>query len=171
MAKILLIEPNVAHAKLIRERLKAELDGVHIDDVPGLKAGLTLLSRDAYDCILTDSSTPEASGVKLIRQLKKSAGHASIIVVTGRLDEKQATEIIRSGASDYVFKSRNSLDTIPELVKRNLVKAQVKNPLLIPAHMLGKILDEIERNVSKDVRTKIRKIRKNTEKLLRRAPN
>jgi DNA-binding NarL/FixJ family response regulator len=166
--KILLIEPNVAHAKLIRERLKADLSGAHIDDVPNLKGGITLLSRQSYDCILTDSSLPEGSGPKLIQQLKKAARHAPIIVVTGRADERQASELIRSGASDYVFKSRASLDTIPELVRKNVLKNQVKNPLLIPAHVLGKILDEIEKNVSRDVRTKIRKIRKNTEKLLSR---
>lgn len=168
MTKILLIEPNVAHAKLIRERLKAEIPDVRVDDVPSLKGGLTLLSRLNYDCILTDSATPEGFGAKIIRQLKKAAGQTPIIVVTGRADERQASEIIRNGASDYVFKSRASLDTIPELVRKNILKTQVKNPLLIPAHMLGKILDEIEKNVSRDVRAKIRKIRKNTEKLLSR---
>jgi DNA-binding NarL/FixJ family response regulator len=168
VAKILLIEPNVAHAKLIRERLKSELPTIHIDDVPSLKGGLTLLGRHAYDCILTDSSTPESSGPKLIAQLKKAASQTPILVVTGRCDGRQASELIRSGASDYVFKSRASLDTIPELVKKNIVKSQVKNPLLIPAHVLGRILDEIERNVSRDVRAKIRRIRKNTERLLSR---
>jgi DNA-binding NtrC family response regulator len=166
--KILLIEPNASHAKLIRDRLKAELQDARIDDTPNLKGSIALLSRTSYDCILTDSVTPEASGVKLIQDLKKISGGTPIIVVTGRSDEKLASEIIKNGASDYVSKSRASLDTIPELVRKNIVKNQVKNPLLIPAHVLGKILDEIEKNVSKDVRSKIRKIRKNTEKLLHR---
>ncbi|HSA58240.1 MAG TPA: response regulator [bacterium] len=168
MTKILLIEPNEAHSKLIRDRIEAGIDRARVDETPNLKKGLDLLTRRAYDCILTDTATPEESDIRLIQQLKKAAGTVPIIVVTGRTDDGRASAIIRNGAADYVLKSRATLEAIPELVRKNILKSQVKHPLLVPANVLRRILDEIEKNVSRDVRAKIRKIRKNTEKLLSR---
>jgi DNA-binding NarL/FixJ family response regulator len=168
LTKILLIEPNATHSRLIRERIEAGIDRARIDQVAGLKEGLSLLARRVYDCILTDTATHDDSGVRLIRELKKAAGATPIIVVTGRSEEGKAADIIRKGAADYVYKSRATLDALPELVRKNVLKGRTKNPLLVPANVLGRILDEIEKNVSRDVRAKIRKIRKNTEKLLSR---
>lgn len=164
--KLLLIEPNESHAKLIRDRIKSEIHSVGIDGVTTLKKGLGMLERHTYDCILTDVATPDVSGTKLIAQLRKAAGPTPIIVVTGRSDDRMAADIIKSGASDYISKSRTSLETIPELVRKNIIKSQVKNPLSIPTHAIRKLLDDIEKNVSAEVRSKIRKIRKNAEKLL-----
>lgn len=169
MSKILLIEANASHARLIRERLTGEIPSALIDVVSTAREGLKKLSRKGYDCILTDAIAPDESGPELVKKLKKSSGNTPIVVVTGRNDERILTEMIRSGASEYLPKSRVSLEAIPEVVKRTVARKAVhKNPFMIPANVLGKILDEVEEAVSANVRKKIRRIRKNAEKIFRK---
>lgn len=171
MARILLIEANAAHAKLIKDRLKKEMPKSNVDIVPSLDRGLVNLRKRTYHCIVTDSSPPDVSGSTLVRTLRKASDNVPIIVVTGRGDTRSGAEMIRNGATDYVGKSRTSLEMIPELVKKNIVKNHVqRSALMIPAHIVAKmggLFDEIERNVSRDVLKKIRKIRKSAERLLK----
>ncbi len=168
MPKILLIEANPSHARLIRDRLREDLPSTSVKAVATLKEGIQVIGNRRFDCILTDAYAPDGSGPKLVEKLRKVSGTTPIIVVTGRGDERVATEMMRSGASDYLPKSRSSLEAISELVKKNVVKKpSYRSSFLIPAHVFGKILDEVEGVVSARVRKKIRKIRKNAEKILR----
>lgn len=168
MSRILLIEANSSHARLIKEQLPATAT---VDVAASVRRGLEHLKNHNYDCILTDSSTSDGSGPSMVQRLRKGSGNTPIIVVTGRSDTRSGAEMIRNGATDYVGKSRTSLEMIPELVKKNIVKNRVqKSAFMIPANIVSKIgglFDEIERNVSRDVLKKIRKIRKSAERLLK----
>ncbi|HXS68243.1 MAG TPA: PAS domain S-box protein [Candidatus Polarisedimenticolia bacterium] len=70
----------------------------------------TALDVRAWDLVLSDYSMPGFSGVDALRLCQKKMFDAPFIIVSGRIGEELAVEMMRAGASDYVMK-----DDLPRL--------------------------------------------------------
>ncbi|MGB6296313.1 MAG: hybrid sensor histidine kinase/response regulator [Rivularia sp. (in: cyanobacteria)] len=107
---ILLIEDNLAEARLLQEFLKdgsfKEFNLVH---VKRLSEALDAISENVselcfYDVILLDLTLPDSQGLESLKPLMTRAPCLPIVVLTNTNDEQLAIEAVRKGAQDYLVK-------------------------------------------------------------------
>ena len=104
--RILLLEDNAPHAELVEHFLRDS----------GLKFSVTRVeTRDAYveqleqhppDMILSDYALPSFDGYAALAIAKEKVPNIPFIFVTGTMGEEVAIETLKSGATDYVLKTR-----------------------------------------------------------------
>lgn len=104
--RILLLEDNAPHAELVEHFLRES----------GLKFQLTRVeTRDTFieqieqhppDMILSDYALPSFDGYAALALAKEKTPNIPFIFVTGTMGEEVAIETLKSGATDYVLKTR-----------------------------------------------------------------
>jgi putative nucleotidyltransferase with HDIG domain len=89
----------------IRETLRQGivLSGYECLSADGGEAALELLRNQPVDVVLSDINMPEMDGIELLRHIKTDFS-ASVIMMTGYVDEFTYEEIVGLGANDFVQK-------------------------------------------------------------------
>ena len=67
-------------------------------------AFLAQVAQIGDDCILSDVSMPEMSGLELVRSLQDRKITAPVVLMTGQGDIPLAVEAMKSGAADFIEK-------------------------------------------------------------------
>ena len=119
---VLVMDDNPAHAELMTEVLDRHFAPVIIHTVDTIKAGVEFMSQTSYDLILTDSIVGGDTLLSQLKEIKKRYKDIPVIVVTGRGDESLAAQLIRRGATEYLVKARETLDTLAHVIERYLKK-------------------------------------------------
>jgi two-component system cell cycle sensor histidine kinase/response regulator CckA len=102
---ILLVEDNLAEARLLQEMLKGSvLRRYQLVHAKRLGEAIAQLSGTAFDVILLDLSLPDSQGLVSLDELIQRAPHLPIVVLTNTNDEELALEAVRRGAQDYLVK-------------------------------------------------------------------
>ena len=114
---VLIIEDNVHHAELLTEMLDRHFAPVVIHTVDTVKDGLEFANTQRYDLVLTGAVIRETPITESMQKLAKLASGSPIIVISGRGDERLAAELMKRGATEYLVKSRETLDTLPAILK------------------------------------------------------
>jgi two-component system OmpR family response regulator len=145
MAKILIVEDEVALVDLMRDSLAAQgflLD--HVDD--GDKA-IAQLKYNQYDLIILDWSLPGADGLTILKSYRDNGGQSPVLMLTGRRKLEDKETGLESGADDYLTKPFH----VRELIAR--IKALLRRRVVSPAGSLtacGIELDCTARRVFRD---------------------
>jgi hypothetical protein len=63
-----------------------------------------LLKKRSFDVVVTDIILPGISGVELLRNIKRQAPDALVLMMTGEPTAETAVEAVRAGAYDYLIK-------------------------------------------------------------------
>ncbi len=119
---VLVMDDNPAHAELLTELLDRHFAPVIIHTVDTIKAGIEFLAQTQYDLILTDSMVGGDQLASQIKDLRKRFKFIPVIVITGQGDESLAAQLIRKGATEYLVKTRETLDLLPHILERYLKK-------------------------------------------------
>jgi len=107
---ILLIEDNLAEARLLQEFLKdGSFNEFSLAHVKRLSEALDAIGSDIsntclYDVILLDLTLPDSQGLESLKPLMARAPCLPIVVLTNINDEQLAIEAVRKGAQDYLVK-------------------------------------------------------------------
>lgn len=123
--KILLIEDNLAEARLLQEYLKvAKFQQFRLVGVQRLAKAIEELDKDRtalhhFNVILLDLTLPDSQGLSSLEPLMRQAPHLPIVVLTNTNDDELAIEAVRLGAQDYLVKRH----VTPELLARSLCYA------------------------------------------------
>lgn len=144
--RLLLADNNQQHIELIKASLKKRYPDIKIDSVALRSTAIKRLKQNEYQLILSELELKDAIGQNLIRDYKQAAPETPIIVITGKGDADQATQAIKWGADDYLFKNRESLKTLPHLIEKTLLKrrfslATFANVPVTILHRMGSELD------------------------------
>lgn len=65
---------------------------------------LAMLDRQAVDIVLLDVLIPGASGMDVLREIKRLQPEAEVIMLTGKASGASGVEGMRRGAFDYLLK-------------------------------------------------------------------
>lgn len=145
MAKILIVEDEVALVDLMRDSLAAQgflLD--HVDD--GDKA-IAQLKYNQYDLIILDWSLPGSDGLTILKSYRDNGGQSPVLMLTGKRKLEDKETGLESGADDYLTKPFH----VRELIAR--IKALLRRRVVSPAGSLtagGIELDCTARRVFRD---------------------
>lgn len=128
--KILLIEDNLAEARLLEELLKnAESNQFSLFHVQRLRDALQELSRATYDAILLDLTLPDSEGLASLSPLIKQAPNLPIVVLTNTNDERLALEAVRKGAQDYLVKRQINVSVLIRSLRYAIERKQALESL------------------------------------------
>ena len=111
--KILLIEDDVAEARLLQEILKSfDLTMFSLIHVKRLQEGINRLQQEKFDVILLDLTLPDSQGLASVKLLVEHCPNLPIVVLTNTNDDKLAIEAVRQGAQDYLVKRKINVDVL-----------------------------------------------------------
>ncbi|MFM2063218.1 MAG: hypothetical protein RLZZ507_2888 [Cyanobacteriota bacterium] len=128
--KILLIEDNLAEARLLQEFLKqAQSKEFSLVHVQRLRDAFHELNQQSYDVILLDLTLPDSQGLSSLPLLISQAPSTPIVVLTNTNDEELAIEAVREGAQDYLVKRQVKPDVLVRSVQYAIARKQVLEQL------------------------------------------
>jgi diguanylate cyclase (GGDEF)-like protein/PAS domain S-box-containing protein len=111
--KILLIEDNLAEARLLGELLKdVDQPFMELIHAQRLQMGLHRLATEKFDVILLDLTLPDSHGIASIKAVANAAPHLPLIVLTNLDDSELALLALRQGAQDYLVKRQVNQDAL-----------------------------------------------------------
>ena len=120
MHRLLLVEDDEALRTTLRDYF--DLKGYAVVEAGCGHDFRLVLADQQPDLILLDLNLPDADGVKLLRELRKTS-QAPLVVVSGRSDEATRLKALDAGADDYVIKPFNIREL--ELRVRNFLQRQL----------------------------------------------
>ncbi|MGA0609012.1 response regulator [Caldimonas sp. KR1-144] len=118
--KYLYAEDNPADADLLRAHFAAAAPEVQIDVADSGEACLRKLAADRFDLLLLDNHLPDMDGLAVLRELRERGHTLPVVMVTGAGDDRIVWRALHEGANDYVPKSADYLDGLPQLLATQL---------------------------------------------------
>lgn len=102
--RLLLVEDNPVDAFLVVGLLKNHPQHGECRHVATLDETLAQLSGSEVDVVLLDLNLSDSSGYETFDRVRRAAGSAAILVLSGSDDEELAGRTVREGAQDYLLK-------------------------------------------------------------------
>ncbi len=181
LVKILLIEDNLAEAKLLQEFLKqAQSKNFTLVHVKRLGEALELLRNcndtgNRFDIILLDLTLPDSQGLTSLSVLNNIVPSLPIVVLTNTNDDTLAIEAVRQGAQDYLVKRqvnvevllrslryaierKQALESLRKYNQSLEIKVQQRTAELIKAKELNQFKSEFVSMLSHDIRNPLNTI-------------
>jgi PAS domain S-box-containing protein len=154
--RILHLEDDPMDAELVLMALSAEGLDCEVQVVSRRDEFDTALERGGIDLILADFALPSFDGMSALAMVRERRPDLPFVFVSGKLGEEAAIESLKSGATDYVLKSR--LSRLGPAVQRALSEAKERTKQKQTERELEKAYAEIEKR-AEDYRNLFNSIR------------
>ncbi len=125
---LLIVDDCAEDRKIYRRYLLRDIHFTYeIVDADSAETGLSLWQQSQFDAILLDFCLPDMSGFEFLERLQNQKSnhhfntHSSVIMLTGRGDEKLAVQAMKKGIQDYLVKQNLKPDVL-QLAVRNAIK-------------------------------------------------
>lgn len=124
LLNVLIIEDSEDDALLIVLELRRSNFNPVWEQVETADELRTMLATRNWDVIVADYRIPGFNAPAALEIVKQSQLDIPFIVVSGKIGEQLAVEMMKAGAHDYVMK--DNLIRLPEAVRRELREAQIR---------------------------------------------
>jgi PAS domain S-box-containing protein len=135
---ILVVEDDPGVALLQRRRL--ERSEFRVEVASDVTAAMAALHRGGVDLVVMDYRLGTTTGLDLHRQMRASGYDVPVIMVTGSTDDAMVIEAMRAGIRDFVVKTTDYLDYLPDAARGILKQAVAVPERLQGAHHQACIL-------------------------------
>ncbi len=153
MMRLLIIEDDVAAAKLLQEQLATfESPQLRVTTASTLGEGLDLGGKSSFDLMLVDLSLPDSSGLETVEQVMARFPHIPVVVLTGRDDQSLAVEAVRRGAQDYLVKGQTPATVVARAVRYAIERNEVRKQLCAAEQELRAANERLESRVRERTR-------------------
>ena len=137
---ILIVEDDEAVARLQQKYL--ERAGYTVIALAEAEAALHRIRQGGIDLVVSDYRLPGGStGLDFYKELKAAGMDLPVIIVTGYSEEATVIAALRAGVRDFVTKSQQYLDYLPEAVERILAQERIKHALAQSSSLLRSTLE------------------------------
>jgi PAS domain S-box-containing protein len=149
---VLLIEDNPDDALLIKAMIQDKEHAgqlsreVLLSTDACLTDGLERLQRETVDVVLLDLGLPESTGFDTLNRFRHAAPDIAVIVLTGYDDDEFALQAVRSGAEDYLVKSKLAADSLQRTI-RYARERQLNRRALHESEQRYRLLAEMTRDI------------------------
>lgn len=99
-----------------------------VDTASNVSEALKKFKEDAADIVITDMKMPRASGLELVRSIKKISPKTPVIILTAYGTVASAVDAMKEGAYHYILKPVN-LDELKIVVERALSENRLTKEL------------------------------------------
>ena len=114
---ILLVDDDEMDRMTVRRALRAIEPTASVQEVMTASGALSAMQLERFDCVLMDYNLADCDGLALMREARALGMKSPVIMLTGHGDEQLAVEIMKAGASDYLMKSRVSLENLAQSIQ------------------------------------------------------
>jgi glutamate dehydrogenase (NAD(P)+) len=126
--KALVIEDSATHRKLIAGVLaKSEFEQFEIQTAETLEEGLARFAADRYDVVLLDLMLPDSQGIETFERMRKQAGSAPIVVLSGVDDVQVAAKAVEAGAQAFLVKGETEPKQLVRAVRYAVQRAHAEH--------------------------------------------
>lgn len=115
MGSILIIDDDTYICNLLERYFQNK--GIHARATYTAGNGLSYLKQKKFDVVLCDYRLPDSDGMKMLKAIKQINADTHVVIITAYADVRQAVQLIKAGATDYVTKPVFP-EEILELVKK-----------------------------------------------------
>lgn len=139
LVRVLLIEDNLAEARLLQEILKGTSSSrFQLSHAKRLGEALDLIQAADFDVALLDLTLPDSAGLASLDGLVQAAPTLPVVVLTNTNDDELAVEAVRHGAQDYLMKRQMQ----QELLVRSLRYAIERKQAAVALRQANEALEE-----------------------------
>ena len=146
--RVLYIEDNKTLCKLF----KAVVEGasVSVDIAYTGQSGLDAFMASPFSVVVVDFQLPDMTGFDVIEELLSSSPELPIVMLTGKGDEKTASEALQLGVKNYVIKGEANVyeHILPQIISSLLREADEKKSRLKAEADLKVKYDSFERSMA-----------------------
>jgi len=125
---ILSVEDN----DLDYQRIKTTLghpQQVRIERAEDIDLGFERLAEKSFDLIFVDYALPSGTALDFLTKMEEKQLEIPVVVITGKGDEMIASQVIQSGAYDYLPKSKISKKSLARIIHNTLEKFRMKTEI------------------------------------------
>ncbi|MBI3803276.1 MAG: EAL domain-containing protein [Nitrospirae bacterium] len=122
--RVLIVEDSIEDAALILDRLKASGYDPFSRRIDTERAMNIALDQESWDVVISDFILPGFSGLAALKLIQARELDLPFIIVSGKIGEETAVEIMRAGANDYMMK--DNLTRLSPAVERELREAVIR---------------------------------------------
>jgi len=139
---LLLVEDSEDDEILALRAIKnGGLDVTHLR-VQTAEEYIRALEADKWNIIISDYVLPNFSGTDALDILRRSGSDIPFIVVSGKIGEDIAVELIKAGANDYIIKS--GIKRLPHAIEREIREALVRSQKREADIKLKELVEELK---------------------------
>lgn len=117
--QILLVEDDPAHAELIRRAFEVRGDRSKLTVAHTLAEALSHLGSTRFNLIIADWRLPDGDSSALLNEKPDNPG-PPVVIMTSYGSERNAVDVLKSGALDYIVKSSESMTDMPHIAEKAL---------------------------------------------------
>ena len=144
--KVLLVEDNLADARLLYEGLEESLpQQFQMTHVRRLSEALEYLWEETCNVVLLDLGLPDSHGIDTLGVTRAQAPGVPIVVLTGFQDEALAVEALEGGAQDYLVKGQLDSKLLGRSLRYAIVRKATEEALLRQGVALARV-EELQRS-------------------------
>jgi len=125
---ILSIEDNDLDYQRIKASL-ADSQQVQIERAEDIGIAFERLDEKLFDLIFVDYALPSGNALDFLATMEEKQLEIPVVVITGKGDEMIASQVIQSGAYDYLPKSRISKKSLARIIQNTLDKFRMKTEI------------------------------------------
>jgi PAS domain S-box-containing protein len=126
---VLIIEDEKAHFTLMKRAITREFSSASVYHFQDATTCLERLDQINPTVIITDYLMPGMSGIELLEVLNQQNMDIPVIMITGQGDENIAVRAIKSGAKDYLVKTKDFFTLLPSVIERVVREKELKQSL------------------------------------------
>jgi two-component system, LuxR family, sensor kinase FixL len=115
--QILLIEDDSAHAELIQRAFEDRGGESKLTIANTLEEARSYLKDFKPTLIIADWRLPDGDSSELLSE-EHSKSNPPVIIMTSYGNERNAVDVMKSGALDYIVKSSESMTDMPHIAER-----------------------------------------------------
>ena len=123
---ILLIEDDPAHAELIQRAFEDRGDQSRLTTAHTLSEAREHLNKFQPSLIIADWRLPDGESSELLNDADEDGPMIPVIIMTSYGSERNAVDVIKSGALDYIVKSSESMTDMPHLAERAIEQWKIQ---------------------------------------------
>ena len=121
---LLIVEDSKDDALLLIRTLKNAGYEVSFERVDTKEAMQAALDNKAWDIVICDYVMPNFDGLGALKLLRKKGIDIPLILVSGKIGEEKAVEVMKAGANDYIMK--DNLARLALAVEREIREAKIR---------------------------------------------
>jgi PAS domain S-box-containing protein len=145
--RVLLIEDSEDDAVLLTRELQKGGYKPLVERIDTPEAMQKALTGKKWDVIVSDYVMPKFSGLDALKLLQKTGLDLPFIIVSGKIGEDTAVEVMRAGAQDYIMK--NNLNRFCPAIERELTEVAVRRERMKTKAELHQSYEELEKTNKK----------------------
>lgn len=110
--RILIADDHAIFRRGIKEILLESFPMAFFGEADNSRGVLEKLSKDSWDLLVLDITMPGASGVEVLKQVKKCAPQLPVLMLSAHPEEQYALRVIEAGAAGYLTKMQAPFDLL-----------------------------------------------------------